>query len=270
MAVTLSCSVRGRKHLVLQPTRSRCASSKPRRTPRETSGPLRLDLTDAGTIPEREIPAGPNVRPPRLRDSTNRKGGVGHYRHGDLASYRRRAHRAAASPRGINPGTLAASRDLGRVGACFVCFERVQGAGAAGDAGFAGAAVTHRRRLLTGATSSVPAGGRTCQPCWGSGRGRCWSRPCAPCRSLPRCWWSTPPDRTIPGEPGLRSIWGGAWAADGRGDHPAAGRPRRLARRPARCDDPAAAGWPGGGLLGADPGGRQAGGRPCRLANPNA
>jgi len=39
-----------------------------------------------------------------------------------------------------------------RVGACFVCFERVQGAGAAGDAGFAGAAVTHRRRLLAGAT----------------------------------------------------------------------------------------------------------------------
>jgi deoxyribonuclease V len=48
---------------------------------------------------------------------------------------------------------------LRRVGACFVCFERVQGAGATGDAGFAGAAVTHRRRLLAGATSSGPAGG---------------------------------------------------------------------------------------------------------------
>ena len=48
---------------------------------------------------------------------------------------------------------------LRRVGACFVCFERVQGAGAAGDAGFAGAAVTHRRRLLAGATSSGTAGG---------------------------------------------------------------------------------------------------------------
>jgi deoxyribonuclease V len=48
---------------------------------------------------------------------------------------------------------------LQRVGACFVCFERVQGAGAAGDAGFAGAAVTHRRRLLAGATSSGLAGG---------------------------------------------------------------------------------------------------------------
>jgi deoxyribonuclease V len=46
-----------------------------------------------------------------------------------------------------------------RIGACFVCFERVQGAGAAGDSGFAGAAVTYRRRLLAGVTSSGPAGG---------------------------------------------------------------------------------------------------------------
>jgi Endonuclease V len=48
---------------------------------------------------------------------------------------------------------------LSRIGACFVCFERVQGAGAAGDAGFAGAAVTYRRRLLAGVASSGPAGG---------------------------------------------------------------------------------------------------------------
>jgi deoxyribonuclease V len=48
---------------------------------------------------------------------------------------------------------------LTRIGACFVCFEPVQGAGAAGDRGFAGAAITHRRRLLAGATSSGPAGG---------------------------------------------------------------------------------------------------------------
>ena len=46
-----------------------------------------------------------------------------------------------------------------RIGACFVCFQRVQGAGAAGDRGFAGAAVTYRRRLLAGVTSSGPAGG---------------------------------------------------------------------------------------------------------------
>ena len=46
-----------------------------------------------------------------------------------------------------------------RIGACFVCFERVDGAGAAGDRGFAGAAVTERRRLLAGVTSSGPAGG---------------------------------------------------------------------------------------------------------------
>jgi deoxyribonuclease V len=46
-----------------------------------------------------------------------------------------------------------------RIGACFVCFERVQGAGATGDRGFAGAVVTHRRRLLAGVTISGPAGG---------------------------------------------------------------------------------------------------------------
>jgi deoxyribonuclease V len=46
-----------------------------------------------------------------------------------------------------------------RIGACFVCFERVQGPGAAGDRGFAGAAITHRHRVLAGVTSSGPAGG---------------------------------------------------------------------------------------------------------------
>jgi deoxyribonuclease V len=48
---------------------------------------------------------------------------------------------------------------LQRIGACFVCFERVHGAGAAGDRGFAGAAVTHRRRLLAGVSVGGPAGG---------------------------------------------------------------------------------------------------------------
>jgi deoxyribonuclease V len=48
---------------------------------------------------------------------------------------------------------------LSRIGACFVCFEPVQGAGATGDRGFAGAAITHRRRLLAGASVSGPAGG---------------------------------------------------------------------------------------------------------------
>jgi deoxyribonuclease V len=46
-----------------------------------------------------------------------------------------------------------------RIGACFVCFERVHGAGAAGDQGFAGAAVTSRRRPLAGVSVSGPAGG---------------------------------------------------------------------------------------------------------------
>jgi deoxyribonuclease V len=46
-----------------------------------------------------------------------------------------------------------------RIGACFVCFERVHGASAAGDRGFAGAAVTSRRRPLAGVSVSGPAGG---------------------------------------------------------------------------------------------------------------
>ena len=46
-----------------------------------------------------------------------------------------------------------------RIGGCFVCFERVHGAGAAGDRGFAGAAVTHRRQLLAGVSVSGPASG---------------------------------------------------------------------------------------------------------------
>jgi deoxyribonuclease V len=46
-----------------------------------------------------------------------------------------------------------------RIGACFVCFQRVQEAGATGGQGFAGAAVTQRRRLLAGVTVSGPAGG---------------------------------------------------------------------------------------------------------------
>jgi deoxyribonuclease V len=48
---------------------------------------------------------------------------------------------------------------LRRIGACFVCFEPVQGAGATGDRGFAGAAATHRRRLLAEVSVSGPAGG---------------------------------------------------------------------------------------------------------------
>ena len=60
---------------------------------------------------------------------------------------------------GMTPERWQPPTTLERIGACFVCFERVQGAGAAGDRGFAGAAVTHRRRLLAGVTSSGPAGG---------------------------------------------------------------------------------------------------------------
>jgi deoxyribonuclease V len=49
--------------------------------------------------------------------------------------------------------------NLERIGGCFICFEQVQGAGAADDRGFAGAVVTHRRRLLAGVNVGGPAGG---------------------------------------------------------------------------------------------------------------
>jgi deoxyribonuclease V len=59
----------------------------------------------------------------------------------------------------MTPARWHPPRTLRRIGACFICFERVQGAGAAGDRGFAGAAVTAGRRLLAGVTAAGPAGG---------------------------------------------------------------------------------------------------------------
>src|SRR4029450_10755055 len=59
----------------------------------------------------------------------------------------------------MTPERWGSPATLQRIGACFVCFERVQGPGATGDAGFAGAPVPPRRRLLAGVTSSGPAGG---------------------------------------------------------------------------------------------------------------
>ena len=46
-----------------------------------------------------------------------------------------------------------------RIGACFVCFERVHGSSAAGDRGLAGQRSTSRRRLLAGVSVSGPADG---------------------------------------------------------------------------------------------------------------
>jgi deoxyribonuclease V len=59
----------------------------------------------------------------------------------------------------MTPGRWQPPATVLRIGACFVCFERVHGAGAAGDRGFAGAAVTHRRQLLAGVSVSGLAGG---------------------------------------------------------------------------------------------------------------
>jgi hypothetical protein len=92
---------------------------------------------------------------------------------------------------------------LSRIGACFACFERVHGAGAAGDRGFAGAAVTHHRRQLAGVSFSGPAAGPYLPTLLALREARCSSRPSAPWRSSLRCWWSTPPDVTIPAAPAL-------------------------------------------------------------------
>jgi hypothetical protein len=77
-----------------------------------------------------------------------------------------------------------------------------------------------------------------------------------------------PPDMTIPAMPALPCTSGPCLGC------PRSGSPLgllvaqgRLACRPTRCYGPAAAEWQGGGLLGPDPAGRQAGGRPCRLAD---
>ena len=59
----------------------------------------------------------------------------------------------------LTPGRWQPPATVLRIGACFVCFERVHGVGAAGDRGFAGAAVTHRRQLLAGVSVSGLAGG---------------------------------------------------------------------------------------------------------------
>ena len=69
--------------------------------------------------------------------------------HDDLAYHRGRTHRLQRTVGELTPERWQPPTTMRRIGACFVCFERVQGAGAAGDAGFAGAAVT-RRRLLAG------------------------------------------------------------------------------------------------------------------------
>ena len=58
----------------------------------------------------------------------------------------------------LTPEPWQPATTLLRIGACFVCFERVQGAGTAGDRGFAGRG--HPPPPPVGrATSSGPAGG---------------------------------------------------------------------------------------------------------------
>jgi len=157
---------------------------------------------------------------------------------------------------------------LSRIGACFVCFEPVHGAGAAGDRGFAGAAVTRRRRLLAGVSVSGPAAGPYLPTLLALPEGPLLEQAVRALAVVPEVLVvnATGPRPSPPRRP-CPAPRGGARTAHGRGDHPPTGRRRRLASRPARCQDSAAGGWRGGGLLGPDPGGGQAGGRPRRLAD---
>jgi deoxyribonuclease V len=100
---------------------------------------------------------------------------------------------------------------LQRIGACFVCFERVQGSGAAGDMGFAGAAVTHRRRLLAGMTSSGPAGGPYLPALLALREGPLLEQAVRALPIAPEVLVVTPPDATIPAVPGWRCSSGRCW-----------------------------------------------------------
>jgi hypothetical protein len=76
-----------------------------------------------------------------------------------------------------------------------------------------------------------------------------------------------PPAATIPDAPASPSTLAPCLACPRSGSPPGHWSPRAPGPRSTRCDGTAAAGWRGGRLLGPDPSGRQAGGRPCRLAD---
>jgi hypothetical protein len=95
-----------------------------------------------------------------LQNRTQTGGSVGHYR--VWRPWPATAHELTQLQQALGeltPEHWQQPANVLRIGACFVCFERVHGAGGAGDKGFAGAAVTHRRQLMAGVTSSGSAGG---------------------------------------------------------------------------------------------------------------
>jgi hypothetical protein len=128
----------------------------------------------------------------------------------------------------MTPGRWQPPTTVLRIGACFVCFERVHGAGAAGNRGFAGAAVTYRRRLLAGVTASGSAGGPYLPNLLALREGPLLEQAARPA-ARPRSCWSTPPAATIPAAPALPSTLAPCLAClRSGGDHPAAARPGRL------------------------------------------
>jgi deoxyribonuclease V len=93
---------------------------------------------------------------------------------------------------------------LRRIGACFVCFKPVHGAGATGDQGFAGAAVTHRRRQLAGVSVSGPAGGPYLPTLLALREGSLLEQAVRALEIVPEVLVVNPPDATIPDAPAWR------------------------------------------------------------------
>jgi deoxyinosine 3'endonuclease (endonuclease V) len=155
-----------------------------------------------------------------------------------------------------------------RIGACFVCFEPVHGAGAAGNRGFAGAAVTHRRRLLAGVSVSGPAAEPYRPTLLALREGPLLEQAVRALEIVPEVLVVNATGRDHPRRAGLALHLGAVLGLPTVGvtTRPLLA-PGRLACRPAGCDSPAAGGWRSGGLLGSDSAGGQAGGCPCRLAD---
>jgi deoxyribonuclease V len=113
-----------------------------------------------------------------------------------------------------------------RIGACFVCFERVHGAGVAGDRGFAGAAVTHRCQLLAGVSVSGPAGGPYRPALLALREGPLLEQAVRALPITPEVLVVNATGRDHPRRAGRALHLRRAWAAHGRSNHPTAARRR--------------------------------------------
>jgi deoxyribonuclease V len=144
--------------------------------------------------------------------------------------------------REMTPGRWRPPTTVLRIGACFVCFERVHGAGAAGHRGFAGAAVTYRRRLLAGVTASGSAGGPYLPTLLALREAPLLEQAARALPLDPEVLLVNATGRDHPRRAGLALHLGAVLGLPRSGDYPDTGRRRALAFRPTRCHGPAAAG----------------------------